>query len=196
MLKQLVFFVIGICLSFVAYARVSSDINAGEGLVAIVIRENNVDTYHYVYTDHLGSILTVTNSTGTITAQQNFDAWGRRRNATTWAYTTLDALPTWFYRGYTGHEQLPEFRLINMNGRLYDPALGRMLSADDYLQGGTQGYNRYSYALNNPLKYTDPSGEVLWFVPVIAAVVHCLFAFVPCRLPRWMPFRKSRCPRH
>ena len=46
-----------------------------------------------------------------------------------------------------------------MNGRLYDPALGRMLSPDNYTQGGTQGENRYSYVLNNPLKYTDPSGE-------------------------------------
>ncbi len=75
------------------------------------------------------------------------------------------------YRGFTGHEHLNreqysyplEFNLINMNGRLYDPIAGRMLSVDNYVQGeiGTQGYNRYSYAGNNPLKYTDPSGEFL-----------------------------------
>lgn len=48
-----------------------------------------------------------------------------------------------------------------MNGRMYDPILGRMLSPDNYVHGslGTQGFNRYSYAGNNPLKYTDPSGE-------------------------------------
>ncbi len=91
------------------------------------------------------------------------------------------------YRGYTGHEHLygfvdvpgldfgdyyaceyivrphDAFNLINMNGRLYDPVNGRMLSVDNYVQEslGSQGYNRYSYAGNNPLKYTDPSGEFL-----------------------------------
>ncbi len=47
-----------------------------------------------------------------------------------------------------------------MNGRVYDPQLGRFLSADPFVQlpANSQSYNRYSYALNNPLKYTDPSG--------------------------------------
>ncbi len=46
-----------------------------------------------------------------------------------------------------------------MNARLYDPVLGRMLSPDNYVGGGTQGLNRYSYANNNPLKFTDPDGN-------------------------------------
>ena len=55
-----------------------------------------------------------------------------------------------------------EFGLVNMNGRLYDPTLGRFLSPDNYVQepGNSQSFNRYSYCLNNPLKYTDPSGEL------------------------------------
>ncbi|NOX47601.1 MAG: RHS repeat-associated core domain-containing protein, partial [Chlorobi bacterium] len=63
-------------------------------------------------------------------------------------------------RGYTGHEHLDAFGLINMNGRMYDPWVGRFLSPDPVLQqpGNAQNHNRYSYALNNPLKYTDPSG--------------------------------------
>ncbi|MBW8331041.1 MAG: hypothetical protein K0M40_03390 [Prolixibacteraceae bacterium] len=50
--------------------------------------------------------------------------------------------------------------MVNMNGRLYDPLVGRFLSVDPYIQdpGFTQEYNRYSYCLNNPLRYTDPSG--------------------------------------
>jgi RHS repeat-associated protein len=64
-------------------------------------------------------------------------------------------------RGYTGHEHLPKFGLINMNARLYDPALGRFLSPDPYIQDPTnrQNYNRYSYCLNNPLKYTTRQGR-------------------------------------
>jgi len=66
-----------------------------------------------------------------------------------------------YYSGwdYIG-KMLDEFGLINMNGRCYDPVVGRFLSPDIIVQNAniTQCYNRYSYAVNNPLKYTDPSG--------------------------------------
>ncbi|OIR25422.1 hypothetical protein BGC33_06485 [Bathymodiolus thermophilus thioautotrophic gill symbiont] len=55
---------------------------------------------------------------------------------------------------------------IHMNGRVYDPSIGRFLSADPNIQSpyNTQSYDRYSYVLNNPLKYTDPSGFLFeWF---------------------------------
>ena len=62
--------------------------------------------------------------------------------------------------------------LYNMNGRLYDPLVGRFLSAAPYVQDGglTQSYNRYSYCLNNPLRYTDYSGYT-WgiFKPFVKA---------------------------
>ena len=47
---------------------------------------------------------------------------------------------------------------------MYDPLLGRFLSPDNYVQLSdfSQSFNRYSYCLNNPLKYTDPSGEFLF----------------------------------
>jgi len=51
----------------------------------------------------------------------------------------------------------------NMNGRLYDPVIGRFFSPDNIVQlpEFSQSFNRYSYCLNNPLKYVDPSG-MLW----------------------------------
>ncbi len=74
-------------------------------------------------------------------------------------------------RGYTGHacpersrrEMLDEFDLINMNGRLYDPVIARFFSPDPFVQAPdfSQNYNRYSYVMNNPLVYTDPSGEFI-----------------------------------
>ena len=81
------------------------------------------------------------------------------RNSSNWSF---DNVPENFLfdRGYTGHEHLDEFGLINMNGRVYDAYLARFLSPDPFVQapGYGQNYNRYSYVLNNPLKYTDPSG--------------------------------------
>ena len=143
-------------------------IDSPAGLIAIVVRENGSDTYHYVYTDHLGSILTTTTSAGAVetATEQNFDAWGRRRNPSTWAYTGVTSPPDWLYRGYTGHEHLDPFVLINMNGRIYDPVVGRVLSPDNFVQDpfSTQGFNRYAYGFNNPLKYTDPDGQFIHII--------------------------------
>ena len=65
------------------------------------------------------------------------------------------------------HETIPEFGLINMNSRVYDPQLGVFLSPDPLMQDmeNSQNFNRYAYCFNNPLKYTDPSGEIAWFIP-------------------------------
>ena len=137
-------------------------ISGGDGICSIIVIDaaSGKPKYYFPYTDHLGSILTVTDINGDIVAEQNFDAWGRKRNTDTWEYTNVQTVPDWLYRGFTGHEHLPEFGLINMNARLYDPALGRMLSPDNYVgSGGSQGFNRYSYAGNNPLKFVDPDGN-------------------------------------
>jgi RHS repeat-associated protein len=84
---------------------------------------------------------------------------GNRRNAQTWTYTNM---PISFgtTRGFTMHEHLDEFKLINMNGRVYDPLVGRFISPDPFVQlpDYSQSYNRYSYAFNNPLRFSDPSG--------------------------------------
>jgi len=64
-----------------------------------------------------------------------------------------------------------------MNGRLYDPQLRRFLAPDNYIQNpyNTQNFNRYSYVLNNPLMYVDPSGEMAeensWLFRAIGAVI-------------------------
>ncbi|PZF74851.1 FG-GAP-like repeat-containing protein [Taibaiella soli] len=133
----------------------------GDGLAAIVVMENGQDKVYSVYKDHLGSILKLTDNAGTVVAEQNFDAWGRKRNPADWSNNSVPAVPNWLIRGYTGHEDMPQFGLINMNARLYDPLLGRMLSPDDYVSNpsSTQDYNRYTYAHNNPLKYIDPDGN-------------------------------------
>jgi RHS repeat-associated protein len=64
--------------------------------------------------------------------------------------------------------------LINMNGRMYDPLLGRMLSSDNYVQSPdyTQSYNRYSYAWNNPIRYSDPDGNFIVAAAAVGAIIN------------------------
>jgi RHS repeat-associated protein len=132
---------------------------------AVYVKEDDGDwNIYYICRDYLGSITQITNSSGSVTQELSYDAWGRLRNPSTLAVYAPGSEPTLFLgRGYTGHEHLPQFGLINMNARLYDPAVGRFLSPDPYVQfpDFSQSFNRYSYALNNPLKYTDLSGEKL-----------------------------------
>ena len=121
--------------------------------------------HEYIHRDHLGSVTALTSeATGAVIERYSYDAWGMRRDPTTWLPATITAYEQ---RGYTGHEHLDDIGIIHMNGRIYDPRLGRMLSPDPVTQAPENGqnYNRYSYAYNNPLKYSDPSG----FEGVIAA---------------------------
>jgi RHS repeat-associated protein len=132
------------------------------GLFAIhIIKPDGTAEINYIHTDHLGSWNTITDESGNLLQELSFDAWGNRRDPQTWRAFTTTAPEPLFDRGFTGHEHLYAFNLINMNGRFYDPILGRMLSPDNYIQAPdfSQSFNRYSYCWNNPLKYVDPSGE-------------------------------------
>ena len=137
---------------------------------AIYVKEgaNNWKVY-YIFRDYLGSITHIANSDGSLKQELSYDAWGRLRNpATQVAYTPGSEPALFIGRGYTGHEHLPWFGLVNMNARLYDPLLGRFLSPDPYVQAPnfTQNFNRYSYCLNNPLVYVDQDGE-FFFIPIL-----------------------------
>lgn len=140
----------------------------------LVEKAGGTTTHYYLHRDCLGSITAITNQGGTIEAEYSYTAWGLLRNPANWqVYAAGNEPALMFGRGYTGHAHLPQFGLINMNARLYDPALCRFLSPDPYVQmpDFTQSFNRYSYCVNNPLSYVDPSGEIVWFVPVIIGAV-------------------------
>ena len=98
---------------------------------------------------------------GTKVFDASYDACGvsRRKRST----------PLGLHCGYMGHEMLNEFNLINMNGRVYDPVLGRFLSPDKYVQEGdnSQNYNRFAYCLNNPFSAVDISGKSLTLLAIV-----------------------------
>ncbi len=118
------------------------------------------EEYYYLHRDYLGSILMISNKYGKAKEKRQFDAWGNIVKLTDGRGVALDKF-VYLDRGYTGHEHLQGVNLIHMNGRLYDPKLKRFLAADNNIQDpfNTQNFNRYSYVLNNPLMYVDPSGE-------------------------------------
>ena len=120
-------------------------------------------TLYNIGRDYQGSITSISDESDGIIAMYRYDPWGRLVDYSGVPYTPGNEPALFLGRGYTGHEYLPWFGLINANARLYDPLLGRFLSPDPYIQdsGFTQNYNRYSYCLNNPLKYTDESGEII-----------------------------------
>jgi RHS repeat-associated protein len=124
------------------------------------IGANQPSSLRYMHHDHLGSVAVVTNETGAVLERLAFDPWGKRRNINGLADTTDSLVGLTTDRGYTEHEHLDEMGVIHMNGRIYDPLIGRMMSADPFIQApaALQSYNRYSYVMNNPLNLTDPSG--------------------------------------
>jgi len=102
----------------------------------------------------------IVNATNATIEEHSYDAWGNHRDPVGWGLANFSS-SLGISRGYTGHEMLPLFQLINMNGRMYDPIIGRVLAPDNFVQNprNAQNFNRYSYALNNPLRFTDPSGH-------------------------------------
>lgn len=129
---------------------------------SVYVKEAGNWKIYYICRDYLGSITHVVDADGSLKQELSYDPWGRLRNPATQQIYASGSEPILFLgRGYTGHEHLTVFGLINMNARLYDPVLSRFLSPDPYVQeiDFSQNFNRYSYCLNNPLRYTDPSGE-------------------------------------
>jgi RHS repeat-associated protein len=135
------------------------------GVFAVVEKQDGEESIHFILKDHIGSWTTITDAEGNVEQELSFDAWGNRRDPNTWQnYSVVEPVEApMFDRGYTGHEHLNGFGLINMNGRMYDPVMSSFLSVDRYVQQpeNSQGFNRYAYCMYNPLKYVDPSGWMM-----------------------------------
>ena len=147
-------------------------IHAPTGVCAVFQDSAGVNSIYYVHTDYLGSWLAITNNNSKVAVVDtySYDAWGRPRTSKTWkllnipvtnSLASINNCQPRFDHGYTGHEHLPGFGLINCNARLYDPYSQRFMSPDRDIKDPTnaQNLNRYTYCLNNPFRYTDPSGN-------------------------------------
>ncbi|MBL4661008.1 MAG: hypothetical protein JKY19_11685, partial [Alcanivoracaceae bacterium] len=165
------------------------------GNLVINIDENTINRnqwgFNYLLKDHIGSTHAVVNKQGNIINNMSFNAWGARRqpaiSSSSDVYKDYDIFQLWGQlgagiedttnRGFTGHEHFDQVGIIHMNGRIYDPTIGRFLQADPIIQDpyNTQSLNRYSYVMNNPLSYTDPTGysrlrKGWWQMPLAIAI--------------------------
>lgn len=126
-------------------------------------RSNGAKSTHYFVKDNLGGISAMNQSGAQWTMRESFDAFGQRRGPS-WtgspSSADLTRMRDTTRRGFTFHEHLDSTNLVHMNGRVYDPAIGRFASADPIVQAPyfSQSLNRYSYLFNNPLSGSDPSG--------------------------------------
>ena len=138
------------------------------GKVVAIITDNPSDvitSVMYVHHDQLGSVQAYSDENGKLYQELSYDAWGARRNPDNWeSYASLTKANAWKEQGFGGHEHIDLLEMINMDGRIYDPVVGRFISADPFVQSPdfTQSLNRYAYCINNPLSLIDPSGYS-WF---------------------------------
>ncbi|MGI6251157.1 MAG: RHS repeat-associated core domain-containing protein [Anaerolineaceae bacterium] len=128
----------------------------------IAMKKNGVVSC--IYGDQLGSVSAVADSDGNLISETLYHPWGTTRYA-------QGISPTDY--GYTG--QMKEGDIYFYNARWYDPQLGRFMQADSIVPPtqGTQGFDRYAYINNNPMRYTDPTGHcpLLWFQLVRWSIV-------------------------
>ena len=137
---------------------------AGQMVAVRVKVSGGSNTLYYTYTDHLGSVVAMSDTAGGVVSGSlaRYDPFGNYR---TKPATTVN--PDISDRGFTGHKQnntgSNDLGLIYMNARYYLPEVGRFISADSIVPEAEepQSYNRYAYAQNDPVNFTDPTGHCI-----------------------------------
>ena len=142
-------------------ARWTDYLSVGGSAIGMRVLQTSSETLttRYFHTDSLGSISAITDENGVVQERLSYDAWGKRRFPNG-ADDPTDSITSQTTRGFTGQEELSVASLVHLNGRVYDPFLARMTSADPDVSRpmDTQGWNRYSYVNNRPLEFVDPTG--------------------------------------
>jgi RHS repeat-associated protein len=136
-------------------------LTVGNVMVGVRFLDLSTETVatRYFHADNLGSISVITDETGNVLERLSYDAWGKRRYPNG-ADDPAGAITSQTTRGFTEQEELGVGGLVHLNGRIYDPLMGRMMSADPTIPDpfNAQAWNRYSYVGNDPLTFTDPTG--------------------------------------
>lgn len=133
-------------------------------IAGMIVAVNDGSALQYLLTDHLGSTVAVTNSSGTLTSQQRYPSTSSGRRLPfggTRAIPNSPILGTDF--GYTGQRLLDSGMggIMDYKARFYSVGLGRFIQPDSIIPrpANPQSWNRYSYVLNRPINFNDPTGH-------------------------------------
>ena len=154
---------------------------------APVTVEHNGTVYYYI-TNQQGDVIGISGNWGTGEQNYYYDAWGRPVGAT--STTGIMQLNPLRYRGYVYDR---ETGLYYVSSRYYDPEIGRWISPEpnvyngEFDEGaGLIGYNVYAYCANNPVNFSDPTGEfalgVILGRAAIGAAVNVLTTYIGAKV--------------
>jgi RHS repeat-associated protein len=137
---------------------------AGSTRVAMRVVDGATNPTYWLLNDQLGSTAITADANGTKTAELRFKAWGESRY-------TYGSTPT-TYR-YTGQREQSQLSIYFYGARWYDDELSRFLQPDTVIPSpsDSQAWDRFAYALNNPLSYSDPTGHLPTNPPNLAVQI-------------------------
>ncbi|MDW7658491.1 MAG: RHS repeat-associated core domain-containing protein, partial [Bacillota bacterium] len=117
----------------------------------------NGSMYFYVRNAQ-GDIIRLINSSGTVVVEYAYDAWGKLLSTTGSLASTLGVGNPYRYRGYRFDT---ETGLYYLQSRYYNPHWGRFVNADGLVNGSSfVSANLFAYAENNPITFSDPTGNI------------------------------------
>ena len=132
-------------------------IKAFDRLIAVKVIKNGSEMTHFTKHDAFGSLESIFDDKGKLLIKYSYNPFGSR--SISFSNLSVD-LSTFFNLGFSSNDYIVDNRLVNFKGRIFDCVYARFLNPDPFIKEpyNIQNLNRYSYGLNNPFKYNDPSG--------------------------------------
>ena len=150
------------------------------GIEGMIVESGWQDSIYYFDKNTLGDVVAIRDESGDVVATYEYDAWGNctvydewgDRNTNTTFIGNINPIR---YRGYYYDNETGFYYLQT---RYYDPTIMRFINADNYelvsQLAGSKELNMYAYCNNNPVMYTDETGEIAWGL-IIGAVIGGVF---------------------